>query len=563
MTSLTKIACIFLSFVLFTCQQSATYDTIIRNALIYDGSGNPPFKGEIAINADTIAGIAQSISGKGLREVDVAGMAVAPGFINMLSWSTQSLLIDGRSMGELKQGVTLQVMGEGQSMGPWNDTMKETMRKNMSDDWRYEIEWTTLGEYLSHLEEKGVSTNVASFVGATTVRIHEIGYEDRAPTADELGRMKQLVSDAMKEGALGVGSSLIYAPAFYASTEELIELCKAASEYNGMYITHMRSEGNRFLEAIDETIEIATKAQLPAEIYHLKAAGQKNWSKLDEAISKIETARSGGIRITTDMYNYIAGSTGLDASMPPWVQEGGYNEWKKRLQDPVIRKRVKAEMLTDADEWENLLASSGSPEKVLLVGFKNDSLAALYQGKTLAEAAEIHGKDAEETAMDLVIADGSRVQVVYFLMSEDNVKRQIALPYMSFGSDASSMATEGVFLKSSTHPRAYGNFARLLGKYVREEKVISLQEAIRKLTSLPAENLGIRNRGSLTKGFYADVVVFDPQNIQDHATFEEPHQYATGVSDVWVNGVQVIKDSEHTNAKPGRFVKGPGYQKDL
>ena len=466
-------------------------------------------------------------------------------------------------MGELKQGVTLQVMGEGQSMGPWNDTMKETMRKNMSDDWRYEIEWTTLGEYLSHLEEKGVSTNVASFVGATTVRIHEIGYEDRAPTADELGRMKQLVSDAMKEGALGVGSSLIYAPAFYASTEELIELCKAASEYNGMYITHMRSEGNRFLEAIDETIEIATKAQLPAEIYHLKAAGQKNWSKLDEAISKIETARSGGIRITTDMYNYIAGSTGLDASMPPWVQEGGYNEWKKRLQDPVIRKRVKAEMLTDADEWENLLASSGSPEKVLLVGFKNDSLAALYQGKTLAEAAEIHGKDAEETAMDLVIADGSRVQVVYFLMSEDNVKRQIALPYMSFGSDASSMATEGVFLKSSTHPRAYGNFARLLGKYVREEKVISLQEAIRKLTSLPAENLGIRNRGSLTKGFYADVVVFDPQNIQDHATFEEPHQYATGVSDVWVNGVQVIKDSEHTNAKPGRFVKGPGYQKDL
>ena len=563
MTSLTKIACIFLSFVLFTCQQSATYDTIIRNALIYDGSGNPPFKGEIAINADTIAGIAQSISGKGLREVDVAGMAVAPGFINMLSWSTQSLLIDGRSMGELKQGVTLQVMGEGQSMGPWNDTMKETMRKNMSDDWRYEIEWTTLGEYLSHLEEKGVSTNVASFVGATTVRIHEIGYEDRAPTADELGRMKQLVSDAMKEGALGVGSSLIYAPAFYASTEELIELCKAASEYNGMYITHMRSEGNRFLEAIDETIEIATKAQLPAEIYHLKAAGQKNWSKLDEAISKIETARSGGIRITTDMYNYIAGSTGLDASMPPWVQEGGYNEWKKRLQDPVIRKRVKAEMLTDADEWENLLASSGSPEKVLLVGFKNDSLAALYQGKTLAEAAEIHGKDAEETAMDLVIADGSRVQVVYFLMSEDNVKRQIALPYMSFGSDASSMATEGVFLKSSTHPRAYGNFARLLGKYVREEKVISLEEAIRKLTSLPAENLGIRNRGSLIKGFYADLVVFDPQNIQDHATFEEPHQYATGVSDVWVNGVQVIKDSEHTNAKPGRFVKGPGYQKDL
>ena len=563
MTSLTKIACIFLSFGLFTCQQSATYDTIIRNALIYDGSGNPPFRGEIAMNADTIAEIGQSISGKGLTEVDIAGMAVAPGFINMLSWSTQSLLIDGRSMGELKQGVTLQVMGEGQSMGPWNDTMKETMRKNMSDDWRYEIEWTTLGEYLSHLEEKGVSTNVASFVGATTVRIHEIGYEDRAPTADELGRMKQLVSDAMKEGALGVGSSLIYAPAFYASTEELIELCKAASEYNGMYITHMRSEGNRFLEAIDETIEIATKAQLPAEIYHLKAAGQKNWSKLDEAISKIETARSGGIRITTDMYNYIAGSTGLDASMPPWVQEGGYNEWKKRLQDPVIRKRVKAEMLTDADEWENLLASSGSPEKVLLVGFKNDSLAALYQGKTLAEAAEIHGKDAEETAMDLVIADGSRVQVVYFLMSEDNVKRQIALPYMSFGSDASSMATEGVFLKSSTHPRAYGNFARLLGKYVREEKVISLQEAIRKLTSLPAENLGIRNRGSLTMGFYADVVVFDPQNIQDHATFEEPHQYATGVSDVWVNGVQVIKDSEHTNAKPGRFVKGPGYQKDL
>ena len=416
-----------------------------------------------------------------------------------------------------------------------------------------------MGEYLSSLERRGISTNVASFVGATTLRIHEIGFDNRPPTDEELENMKQLAKIAMEEGAMGIGSSLIYAPAFYASTDEIIALCQVASEYGGMYITHMRSEGNNFLEAIDETIHIAREADIPAEIYHLKAGGKKNWPKMDLAIDKINQARSDGMRITTDMYNYVAGATGLDASMPPWVQEGGYEAWSERLQNPAIRMKVAKEMRQDAEDWENLLAAAGSPDNVLLVGFRNDSLRAIYKGKSLNEASKIHQKSPEETAMDLVIADGSRVGTVYFLMSEENVKKQIALPYMSFGSDAASMASEGVFLKNSTHPRSYGNFARLLGKYVREEKVISLEEAIRKLTHLPTTNLGIKKRGLLKTGYYADVVVFDPEEIIDKATFEEPHQYAIGVNHVFVNGVQVLKDSEHTDAMPGRFVRGPGY----
>ncbi|NUO00733.1 MAG: D-aminoacylase [Saprospiraceae bacterium] len=548
--------------VLHGCQTSSppvTYDLLIRNALLYDGSGNAPIRGDIAVNADTIAAIGDLGKDKGKNELDAGGMALSPGFINMLSWATESLIVDGRGMGDLKQGVTLEVMGEGWSMGPLNDEMKAGTKASQGDI-KYDVSWTTLGEYLEFLEKKGVSLNVASFMGATTARIHEIGYEDRPPTPDELARMQALVRQAMEEGAMGVASALIYAPAFYAKTEELIALCQAAAPYGGRYITHMRSEGNRFLEGIDEAIRISREAGLPAEIYHLKAAGKNNWPKMDQAIAKIDSARKAGLDIAANMYTYIAGATGLDAAMPPWVQEGGYDVWAKRLQDPAIRKRVKAEMKQDAQDWENLYFSAGSADKLLLSEFKNDTLKK-YTGKTLAEVAAIRGTDPEDTAMDLVIQDGTRVGVVYFLMSEDNVRKQIPLPYLSFGSDAAAMATEGVFLKSSTHPRAYGNFARLLGKYVREEKVISLEEAVRKLTSLPAEHLKIKKRGYLKPGYFADLVIFDPATIADKATFEQPHQYAVGVNHVFVNGVQVLKNGEHTGAMPGRVVRGPGWKK--
>jgi len=552
------IPTLLLLAVLWSCQTEPAqqFELLIKNAVIYDGSGEAPVRGAVGINADTIAAVGELPDAKGETEVDAQGMAVSPGFINMLSWATVSLLEDGRGMSDLLQGVTLEVMGEGWSMGPLNEEMRQEQLETQGDI-KYDIPWTTLGEYLTHLEEKGVSPNVASFVGATTLRIYEMGYEDRPPSSDEMERMKALARAAMEEGALGIGSSLIYAPAFYADTEELIELCKVAAEYEGMYITHMRSEGNRLLEAIDEVIEIAETAGLPAEIYHLKAGGQKNWPKMDLAIQKIDSARAAGIKITTDMYNYVAGATGLDAAMPPWVQEGGYEEWARRLAEPAIRKRVKAEMKTDAQDWENLYFAAGSADNLLLVGFKSDSLKK-YTGKSLTEVAEMRGTSPEETAMDLVIQDGSRVGTVYFLMSEENVKKQIQLPYMSFGSDAGALAAEGVFLKSNTHPRAYGNFARLLGKYVRDEQVISLQEAIRKLTALPADNLKIERRGRLEPGYYADVVVFNPETIQDHATFEFPHQYATGVQHVFVNGRQVVRDGEHTGATPGRFVKGAG-----
>ena len=541
---------------LFSCQSGVQYDVLITNATIYDGSGSAPVTGSVAINADTIVAIGD-IEGKGVQTIDAKGMAVTPGFINMLSWATESLIEDGRGMSDIKQGVTLEVMGEGWSMGPLSEEMK-ALSKQMQGDIKYDIEWSTLGEYLQYLEDKGVSPNIASFLGATTLRIHQMGEEDRPPTQEELEKMKELTHEAMKEGALGIGSSLIYAPAFYADTPELIELCKVAAEYDGMYITHMRSEANKLIEAVDEVLEIAKESGIDAEIYHLKAGGKNNWPKMDLVIEKIDSARKAGLNITTDMYNYIAGATGLDASMPPWVQEGGYDEWARRLKDPAIRKRVKAEMKTDAQDWENLYFSAGSADKLILVGFKNDTLKK-YTGKTLAEMAEIRGTDPEDTAMDLVIQDGSRVGTVYFLMSEENVKKQMKLPYMSFGSDAGAPATEGVFMKSSTHPRAYGNFARLLGKYVRDEQVIPMEEAIYKLTKLSADKLKIKKRGLLAPGYFADVVVFDPDNIKDNATFEEPHQYAEGVVHVFVNGVQVLMDGQHTDARPGRFVKGPGY----
>jgi len=550
---------LFALIALHGCQPApVTYDLLIRNALIYDGSGKPPVQGTIAINADTIAAIGELPNAEGKNELDAGGMAVSPGFINMLSWATESLIADGRGMSDLKQGVTLEVMGEGWSMGPLNDEMKAGVKASQGDI-KFDINWTTLGEYLEFLERKGVSVNVASFVGATTVRIHEIGYEDRPPTKEEIVRMQALVRQAMEEGAMGLASALIYAPAFYAETEELIALCEPVAAYRGRYITHMRSEGNKLLEGIDEVIRISREAWLPVEIYHLKAAGKNNWPKMDEVIAKIDNARRQGIDISANMYTYIAGATGLDAAMPPWVQEGGYDVWAKRLKDPAIRKRVKAEMKQDAQDWENLYFAAGSADKLLLSEFKNDTLKK-YTGKTLAEVAAIRGTDAEDTAMDLVIQDQTRVGVVYFLMSEDNVRKQIPLPYLSFGSDAAAMANEGVFMKSSTHPRAYGNFARLLGKYVREEKVITLEEAVRKLTSLPAEHLKIQKRGYLKPGYFADIVVFDPATIADKATFEQPHQYAIGVNHVFVNGVQVLKNGEHTGAMPGRVVRGPGWK---
>jgi N-acyl-D-amino-acid deacylase len=537
----------------------AAFDVIIRQGTIYDGSGNQPFVGDVAITGDTIAAIGDLSSARGQREIDARGFAVAPGFINMLSWATESLIEDGRSQSDIRQGVTLEVMGEGESMGPLNEAMKQEMLAQQGD-LKFPIEWTTLGEYLDYLVKRGVSCNVASFIGATTVRIHEIGYADRRPSSDELERMKALVRQAMEEGALGVASSLIYAPAFYAETEELIALAKVAAEYDGLYISHIRSEANQLLEALGELIEIAREANVRAEVYHLKAAGEANWPKLGAAIAKIQRARDAGLMITADMYTYTAGATGLDASMPPWVQEGGLQEWITRLKEPATRERVGREMIQPTDAWENFFVQAGSPENILLVGFKNEKLKA-FTGKTLAEVAALRATTPQEAAMDLVIEDGSRIGTVYYLMSEENVKRQITLPWVSFCSDSASLAPEGVFLKSNPHPRAYGSFARLLGRYVRDERLIPLEEAVRRLTSLPSANLKIARRGALKSGYYADVVVFDPASIQDHATYGHPHRYATGMKHVFVNGQQVLKDGEHTGATPGRVVRGPAWKR--
>ncbi len=542
-----------------SCSSALEYDVIIRNAVIFDGTGNTPVKGDIGINKDTIAFIGDLKMNKGKKEFDAKGLAISPGFVNMLSWATVSLLADGRAMSDIKQGVTLEVMGEGNSMGPLNEAMRKEELDGQGDI-KYEVYWRTLGEYLTGLEKKGVSPNIASFVGATSLRIHELGYEKRKPTNGELKNMQLLVKQAMNEGAMGLSSALIYAPAFYADEEEILALCQAMAPYNGLYITHMKSEGNRLEESVQSVIKLAEKAKVKAEIYHLKAAGIDNWSKMDKVITSINKARNQGIDIAANMYNYIAGATGLDAAMPPWVQEGGYGEWAKRLKDLNIRKKVIAQMKINANDWENLYASAGSPDKLLLVDFRQDSLKK-YTGKTLAEVATLRGKSPEETAIDLVIQDSSRVGTVYFLMNEENVKKQIKLPWVSFGSDAGAPASEGVFLKSSTHPRAYGNFARLLGKYVRDEKVIKLEEAVRKLAALPCERLGIAQRGYLKKGYFADLVLFDPKEIADLADFQNPHQYAVGVKNVWVNGKLVLLNGEPTEERPGRFIKGPGYQK--
>ena len=534
------------------------YDIIIRNGMIYDGNGGEPYKADIGIKNDTIALIGDLSKATATNEIDAKGNAVAPGFINMLSWATESLIEDGRSQGDIRQGVTLEVMGEGWSMGPLNSTLKKQQQESQGDI-KYNIEWNTLGEYLNFLEKKGVSCNVASFIGATTVRVNIIGEDHRDPTPAELDSMKGLVKQAMEEGAMGVGTSLIYPPAFFAKTNELIELCKTASSYGGSYISHIRSEGDKLHEAMEELITIAKDANIHAEIYHLKAAGKDNWNKMDSVIGRVERARAEGLDITADMYTYIAGGTGLTATMPPSLQDGGFGKLRERLKDPLIRKQLAKEMNTKTDKWENFYYGVGTPENILVVGFKQDSLKQ-YTGKTLAQVAKLFGKSPEETAMDLIIKDSTRVECIYFLMNEDNVKKQIAIPWVSFGSDEGSYTNEGIFLKSNAHPRAYGNFARVLGKYCRDEKLISLQEAIRKLAKLPATNLKIQKRGELKAGNYADIIIFDPAKVKDNATFEKPHQYAEGMLHVFVNGTQVLKDGEHTGAKPGRFVKGPGWK---
>ena len=556
-TLLRPVLVIACSISLLTCTRAPEYDVVIRGGTVYDGTGNAPIVTDVAIRGDRVVAVGTLQDARGVYEIDAHGLAVAPGFINMLSWANESLIEDGRSQSDIRQGVTLEIFGEGESMGPLNPSMKKEMQERQGDI-KYRVEWTTLREYLEYLVRRGVSTNVASFVGAATIREHVLGYDNRAPNAEELELMRQLVRGAMEDGALGVGSALIYAPGFYAKTDELIELCKVASSYGGMYISHLRNEGNGLLEAIDELIRISKEAKIPAEIYHLKESGNSNWGKIGAVIQKVEAAQREGLNISADMYTYTAGATGLDASMPPWVQEGGVVEWIKRLKDPATRRRVVQEMRTPTKQWENLLLGAGTPKNVLLVGFRQDSLRYLT-GKTLAEVATVRHKTPEETAMDLVIDDDSRVGTIYFLMSEENVKKQIALPWVSFGSDEGSLAPEGVFLKSNPHPRAYGNVARLLGKYVRDEKIIPLEEAIRRLTSFPAGKLKIRDRGVLRAGWFADVVVFDPAKIADFATFEKPHQYSTGMIHVFVNGKQVLKNGDHTGAKSGMVVLGPGW----
>ncbi|HJT16066.1 MAG TPA: D-aminoacylase [Thermoanaerobaculia bacterium] len=533
-------------------QPAPAYDIVLRNGAIYDGSGADAIAGDVAIRGDRIAAVGH-VTGRGKTEIDVHGMAIAPGFINVMSQAQETLIADGRGMSDLKQGVTTEIFGEGESMGPLSPAMKQELIDSQSDI-RYPVEWTTLGEYLNWLVKRGVSPNVGSFIGAATPRVYVLGRANRAPDAAEMEQMRALVRQAMQDGAFGVASALIYQPGSYSSTDELVELSKAAAPFGGMYISHIRSEGNQLIEAIDELITIAREAHVPAQVYHFKAAGEKNWPKMDEAIAHINEARAKGLDISADMYTYNAGATGLDAAMPTWVQEGGLEAWRKRLQDPAIRARVVQEMRTPSDKWENLLMLAGSPDRVLLVAFKNPKLKPLT-GKTLAEVAKMRNESPEDAAIDLVIEDDSRVGTIYFLMSEDNIRKQIQQPWVTFGSDEGAPAPEGVFLKSNPHPRAYGNFVNLLGKYVREEHVIPLQEAIKRMTFLAASDLHIDYRGLLRPGYFADVVVFDPQTVAAKATYENPHQYAAGIIDVFVNGVQVLRDGEHTGAKPGRVVR--------
>lgn len=534
-------------FIIIACAQKPQeeFDVIIRNGTIYDGSGGASFAGDVGLRHDTIAAIGDLAHATAKTTIDAKGMAVAPGFINMLSWADRSLLMDGSGMSDIKQGVTLEVFGEGWSPGP----VKRKATAKPVDSL-----WTTLGGYFDYLMKKGVSPNVASFVGATTIRIHEVGHANRPPMGTELERMKALVAQAMEEGAMGLGTSLIYAPADYASTEELIELSKIASSYGGMYITHMRSESDHILSAMNETFRIAAEANIPAEIYHLKINHERNWNKVDTVLAKIDSAQKAGLKITANMYTYQASATGLTARLPTWVQEGGAVAMRKRLRTPAVRKKVLQEMRL------GIPTKNSDPKDVMMLGFRLDSLNKLYRGKRLDEVARMHGKDADETAIDLIVRDKSTIAAIYFLISEDNIRKMIKMPYISFGSDAASMSDAKIFADWGTHPRAYGTFARFLSKYVRDEKLVPLEEAVHRLTLLPATNLKIKKRGALKVGFFADIAIFDPHAIQDKATFEEPKLYAEGVYHVIINGVPVLQDGKYTNAKPGRVIRGPGWK---
>lgn len=553
---LTGLVALVLSGCATPVQQDA-YDVILRHGVVYDGTGAPGVHADVAIRDGRIAAIGNLSAARAREDVDVHGQAVAPGFINMLSQATDSLIVDGRSESDIRQGVTLEVFGEGWSMGPLNQAMKDEALR-LQGDIRYPIEWTTLGEYLEQLERRGVSTNIASFVGATTVRIHEVGYANRRATPEELARMQDLVRQAMRDGAVGVGSSLIYAPASYSDTDELVALASAAHEFNGGYISHIRSESDHYLDALDELINIGRRSGAWVQMYHMKPAGQANWPLSETGLARMNAARAEGVDVSANIYTYTAGATGLNAAMPTWVQEGGQEAWIARLRDPRIRARVIREMRAPPVGWENLYRAAGGAENVLLLGFRNDHLKPLT-GRTLASVAQERGTSPEDTIIDLIIEDDSRVDVAYFVMSEDNIRRNLQWPYTMLGSDEASAAPEGVFLRSNSHPRAYGNFARLLARYVRDEHVLTLEEAIRRLTDLPAQQMRLHQRGRLAPGYAADVVVFDPATIQDHATFAEPAQYATGVDDVLVNGVFVLRHGEHTRSRPGQVVRGPGW----
>ena len=551
--------CVGLALVLPALADEAPFDVVIRGGTVYDGTGSPGRRADVGIRGDRIDAVGDLSKSQAARVVDAKGMAVAPGFVNMLSWSTESLIVDGRSQSELRQGITTQIFGEGFSMGPLNERLRKFLESQQTD-FHYEMPWTTLAEYLAYLEKRGISQNVASYIGATTLRAYTVGFDKRAPTPKELDEMRELVRREMEGGALGIGSALIYAPGNYATTEELIELCKVAAKYQGKYISHMRSEADGLLEAVDELIRISREAGLPAEIYHLKAAGEANWPKMDKVIARVEEARRQGLKVSANMYLYTAGGTSLDACVPPWAHDGGNDAMIGRLKDPGTRAKIAGQMRQPGDGWENICLLTGSPSRVLVAAVGPEAMKPL-QGKTLAEIAKQRGKDPVEVAIDLVVESNATVGALFFLMSEDNVKKEITLPWVSFGSDADSQAPEGVFLKSSPHPRAYGNFSRVLGKYVREEKLLSLAEAVRKLSGLPASNLGLDRRGLLQPGMFADVVVFDPATIGDRATYEKPQQYSVGVRDVFVNGVHVLRAGEPTGARAGRALRGPGARK--
>ena len=553
-----QLICLIFVCALITSCSTKQYDTIIRNGLVYDGNGGEPIKADIAIQNDTIAFIGDLSKASAKNEVDAKGLAVAPGFINMMGHSEESLFQDGRAQSDIRQGVTTEIFGE-LSFGPLNAKMKKEMQEGQADI-KYKVEWNTLGEYMQVLEKKGIAPNIATFVGSGAVRQYIIGEANVAPTPAQLDSMKLLVDQAMQEGALGLTNALIYPVDFFAKTDELIALAKEASKYGGTYSSHMRSEGNHLLEAVEELITISKEANLPAEIFHLKAAGKNNWGKMDSVIKRVERARKEGLDITADMYTYLAGATGMTSAFPPTLQDGGFGKLRERLQDPKIRKEMAVAMNTNAQDWENLYNGAGGAEHILLLGFKQDSLKK-YTGKTLAEVAKLRNKSPEETAMDLIVQDSTRVGVAYFLMNEDNVKKQVALPWVSFGSDEGSYTTEGVFLKSNAHPRAYGNFTRVIGHYVRDEKVLTLQAAIQKLANVPAKHLKLQKRGELKTGYFADIIVFDPAKVKDNSTYEKPHQYADGMVDVFVNGIGVFKNGEPTGIAAGRFVKGPGYKK--